>query len=145
MFYAFPCVLCVSHVWFMVLGTNGLAIRAPDAKLPPNCTELRRGAFGTSPGAFFLLIPRCGVALTGFLHKLFEGVCVTAVILAPGVCGRWGPSHRSWHHFRGCGGSGCVFQKRRSCCYLHDFSAREVPKPGLAVKTLKKQMSDVKN
>ena len=34
----------------MVFGLNGLAIRAPDAKLPPNCTELRFGAFGTSPG-----------------------------------------------------------------------------------------------
>ena len=35
---------------FMVFGLNGLAIRAPDAKLPPNCTKSRFGAFGTSPG-----------------------------------------------------------------------------------------------
>ena len=35
----------------MVLGLNGLAIRAPDAKLPPNCTESHFGAIGTSPGA----------------------------------------------------------------------------------------------
>ena len=34
----------------MGFGLNGLAIRAPDAKLPPNCTESRFGAFGTSPG-----------------------------------------------------------------------------------------------
>ncbi len=37
-------------------------------------TFIRRG-WGTSPS--------------------FEGVCVTTVILAPGVRGRWGPSHRS--------------------------------------------------
>ncbi len=35
---------------FMVLGLNGLAIRAPDAKLPPNYTESRFGPFGISPG-----------------------------------------------------------------------------------------------
>ncbi len=35
---------------FMVFGLNGLAIRAPDAKLPPNFTKSRFGAFGTSPG-----------------------------------------------------------------------------------------------
>ncbi len=31
----------------------------------------------------------------------FEGVCVTAVILAPGACGMGGPSCGSCHHFRG--------------------------------------------
>ena len=40
----------IIKILFMFFGLNGLAIRAPDAKLPPNCTELRRGAFGTSPG-----------------------------------------------------------------------------------------------
>jgi hypothetical protein len=30
----------------------------------------------------------------------FEGVCVTHVILAPGACGREGPTCRPWHHFR---------------------------------------------
>ena len=66
---------------------------------------------------------------------LFEGVCVTTVILAPGVRGRWGPSQRFWHHFVRSGLSRlsrCEFQKRRSCCYLQYFSTREVPKSGLA-------------
>ena len=34
----------------------------------------------------------------------FEGVSVTTVILAPGACGRWGPSSSSWHQKGGIGG-----------------------------------------
>ncbi len=37
---------------------------------------------------------------------LFEGVCVTAVILAPGACGTGGPTRGSCHHFAGSCGSG---------------------------------------
>ncbi len=36
----------------------------------------------------------------------FEGVCVTAVILAPGACGMGGPTRGSCHHFAGSRGSG---------------------------------------
>ena len=61
--------------------------------------------------------------------KTFEGVCVTAVILAPGACGMGGPSRGSCHHFpgsRGSGGSGGEFQKRRSYRYTRDFVAHDL-------------------
>ncbi len=39
------------------------------------------------------------------MKESFEGVCVTAVILAPGACGMGGPSRGSCHHFPGSRGS----------------------------------------
>ena len=52
-------------------------------------------------------IPKNSLDLSGalFLSKtlcvcLFIcEVCIPTVILAPGACGRWAPSCRSWHHF----------------------------------------------
>ena len=58
---------------------------------------------------------------------LFEGVCVTAVILAPGACGMGGPSRGSCHHFPGSCGSRGEFPKRRSCCYTRYLRARDLP------------------
>ena len=45
---------------------------------------------------------------------LFQGVCVTSVILAPGVCGIEGPSSGSCHHLSRSRRFRHEFQKRRS-------------------------------
>ena len=61
------------------------------------------------------------------MNIYFEGVCVTAVIPAPGACGMGGPSRGSCHHFPGSRGSRGEFQKRRSCCYTRYLRARDLP------------------
>ncbi len=69
----------------MVFGLNGLAIRAPDAKLPPNCTELRRGAFGTSPGVkknvFFVIKIPIGI----MVPITWEGTCIATALVCVSV------------------------------------------------------------
>ena len=59
---------------------------------------------------------------------LFEGVCLTTVILTPGACGgrlRAAAREIDWYVSAGSGGSTGVFRKRRSCCVLQNLRARD--------------------
>ena len=75
----------------------------------------------------------CYACIYNIIHVysiLFEGVCVTTVILAPGACGRWAPSRvldtTSVAPVAPVAPRG-VFQKRRYDRYTRDFVAHEVP------------------
>jgi len=57
---------------------------------------------------------------------IFEGVSVTAVVLAPGTYGTAVPSCRYCHHFATICGIRRVFQNCRSCRYAHDVGASEL-------------------
>ncbi len=64
----------------------------------------------------------------------FEGVCVTAVILAPGACGMGGPSRGSCHHFRGSRssrGSRGIRNELQIVRKPHVFTVKTSPDPPL--------------